>query len=204
MCYSASASFISSVALAASGGYLVTRIKKKNRLALGSIPLLFAFQQAIEGFIWLNSDSIVLSQLYLFFACVIWPIWMPLAFFLAETKEKRKMALSFCLGVGVVIGIFFLMDVTTLQTVIKEKSIHYELHIFQNRIYLLLTIGYALAGVTPFFISSLKSMKFLGLLLLASGLITAIFYAYYFVSLWCFWSALFSLCLLCLLRKKNR
>src|SRR6188768_3673276 len=63
---------------------------------IASIPLIFAVQQFTEGFLWLSLTSprfaglqSVATIVFLFFAQVVWPVWVPYAILKLEPKENR-------------------------------------------------------------------------------------------------------------------
>ncbi|MFM7640806.1 MAG: hypothetical protein ACKO45_04565 [Cyanobium sp.] len=95
MCFSATASFGASALLLPTGAAALTiawRKGQRQKLPLAAAPLLFGLQQTLEGMVWLGLQTppdlatpgqpvglVVASLAYLFFAYVVWPVWMPLA-----------------------------------------------------------------------------------------------------------------------------
>ncbi len=59
MCFSATANFVGSAALAAVGVLTLTRVRHRRELLFASLPTLFAVHQFIEGFVWLGLDGIL-------------------------------------------------------------------------------------------------------------------------------------------------
>ena len=59
MCFSATANFVGSGALAAVGVITLTRVRHRRELLFASLPTLFAVHQFIEGFVWLGLDGIL-------------------------------------------------------------------------------------------------------------------------------------------------
>jgi len=53
-------------------------------------------------------------------------------------------------------------------------------------------IFYLIATITPLFVSSIKRVHLLGVLMFLSCLVTAIFFTQYLTSVWCFFAALIS------------
>jgi hypothetical protein len=97
MCYSASASFITSAVLFPTGIYTIYQALKYRPIYLyiALIPIFFAIQQATEGLIWLTLESPLLNihfleKLYLFFAFFFWPAYISLATYKIETQQKNK------------------------------------------------------------------------------------------------------------------
>src|SRR5882757_8765544 len=115
MCFSATASFVASGALALIGGATVRAAPSKRFVPLAAIPLLFAAQQACEGALWLVLDrapfhvgGTPLARAFLFFALFVWPAWVPLALFLVERQpEKRRVLGAFAIG-GALLGAYLI------------------------------------------------------------------------------------------------
>ncbi|MFC2034393.1 DUF6629 family protein, partial [Chloroflexota bacterium] len=89
MCFSATASFIASGALIASGVATARISKPKFAVPLSMFPIVFAIHQFIEGLLWLNhrgflSDNyrFLAVYTYLMIAYVFWPIFVPLSVYL--------------------------------------------------------------------------------------------------------------------------
>src|SRR5687767_3856596 len=115
MCFSSSASFIASAALFTVG---VASIKAKSapaQMPFAVIPLLFAFQQLCEGFLWLSFTNSEFSSwekpstyLFLIIAQIVWPFWVPYSVLLFEKDVKRKKALTILLGIGCFVSCYIL------------------------------------------------------------------------------------------------
>ena len=86
MCFSATASFTAGVVLTVIGIASIKKANYKSQLLFASIPFMFGVQQFAEGILWLTipkSDYFVLQKMatyiYLFFAHILWPLWVPIA-----------------------------------------------------------------------------------------------------------------------------
>ena len=84
MCFSAPASFVAAGLAGAAGLASLARVQSKAELPLAAMPLVFAIQQTIEGFLWLTlaneavgPTSSSLTEAFLMFALVLWPIYAP-------------------------------------------------------------------------------------------------------------------------------
>lgn len=205
MCFSAPASFTASALLAALGTGLILRTKSKRLLPLAIIPWLFAMQQCAEGVVWLNlpnaSGQIAnnAKNTFLFFAFVFWPVWMPLSTWIAEKEEWRKQAIALCLGIGLLLAIFLSLAIPDMKALPCLGSIQYAFPFknlgnsaYYSRVG---TFFYGIATLLPLFFSSLKRIWLLGLLVTLSGVIIYAIDQFVFVSLWCFFAAIFSLML---------
>jgi hypothetical protein len=113
MCFSASASFGAGIVLSAIGIASLKKTKQPSQSFFASIPLLFAVQQITEGFLWLalkNPGYGFLLQpatyIFLAFAQIIWPTFVPLAIFLLEKKPNRLKTLRMLIGIGAIISLY--------------------------------------------------------------------------------------------------
>lgn len=199
MCYSATASFSAAALLGAMGVLLLFRINNKKYLPLALLPLLVAIQQAAEGFVWLNINNLFAKDLFLFFAFVLWPLWVPFAFWVPEKSPRRKQALALSFGVGLVISCWlaFIIPQTTAQA--SHSSIQY-ISSLRFSPYSIILIFYAFATMLPFFFSSLPKTSLFGMLFVLSALFVGWMDEIHFVSMWCFVSALISLGLFFILK----
>ena len=209
MCFSAPVSFSLSVILASIGSYLCLKLKRKNFLFLALIPFLFALQQFSEGVLWLYiSDvakqlpALIAKNIYLSFAYVVWPIWVPLALIKIEKNTTRKHWLYFLLGIGVILGIFFMIIIPHIKAFPYCSSINYIFELpqsFKNDSSFVLILNYVGLGlyvistVVPIFVSSLKKIWILGVIVLTFAIGIYLIDQYLFVSMWCFFAAVISL-----------
>ena len=202
MCFSAQASFISSSVLTVVGVAAVKKAGDKKTLPLAILPLIFAFQQLIEGLLWITLPETgaykfsILTYVFLLVAQFFWPVWVPFAFYKAEVKSTNVAFLSFLVAVG---GLASLINLWQLifnfpLAQIKQNHIHY----FVFELPFLKNIGsalYVVSTLLPAFIASIKGSKLLGLCLVFSFLISYFVYAEFMVSVWCYFAAPISLIL---------
>lgn len=201
MCFSATASFAAGAVLTAIGAVALKKTTKPQQLPFAGIPLLFAAQQFAEGFLWLslsNSEYAIFKEpctyLFLFFAQIFWPTWVPLAVLKLETSEKKKKILKIMLATGILVSLYFLscMMIFPVDGVIQECHIFYT---FGYPVIMtpIVSVFYAMATIGSLMFSSVKGMKLFGVSVFIAYLVTGIFYLDYFVSVWCFFSAILSL-----------
>src|SRR5271156_4872473 len=115
MCFSATASFAASATLTVLGLYACSRVKHRAMLILAASPLMFAIQQASEGFLWLALSNPAWQQLqipatyfFLFCALVWWPFWVPLSLALLEPHILQKKILVNLLTFGTFFSFYML------------------------------------------------------------------------------------------------
>lgn len=197
MCFSASASFIAGTALSTTGVVTLKKAKTKREIPFAAIPLLFGIQQVIEGFVWLSFSfanpvwNSVFAHAFLFFAYVLWPIFIPFSVRLLEPDFFRKKLLSVFqfAGIAVALYLLFFMISHPLAVLAVDKSIEY---------FLSLPYGFSLVGLyvlvtcgSPLF-SSRKIINIFGILVSISFAIAYYFYTIVFASVWCFFAAILS------------
>jgi hypothetical protein len=229
MCFSATASFGASAVLGTVGIISLTKAETKPQRAFAAIPMLFAVQQLTEGLLWLslkNADMAswqsLLTYIFLVFAMAVWPFWIPFSTWLLEKESKRKKQIKIFVWIGAVvaIGVSIILFSYPVQVVTPfcfncpgssltpRDHLHYEFAIpaiVKNMIVAFSVLYIAATIVTPFF-SSIKKMKWLGVVFLASYLFAIGFYRGFVISVWCFFAALLSFVVLWIiidLRKRN-
>jgi len=214
MCFSAQASFATSGILLLIGLLSISQVKSSKQIMLASIPLLFSIQQFCEGILWLTLSysvlpflSIMMTYSFLFFALIIWPIWIPCTIFMIEKNRLLRKLLILLIVIGVVISLYFLYSLATHGSwaQIRENHIFYN---FYTSFYQIkpknLALLYCIPVVGSFFIASVPILKFFGLALLTSIFIASTFWKFYFVSVWCFFSALLSAMIIIALKQINK
>lgn len=206
MCFSAQASFIASGGLAVLGGTSLVIAKKEDRI-LAAIPLLFAIQQAFEGVQWLylnsGSSSLFAGYGFLFFAFVVWPIYMPTLVYFLDTKKQK--ILKWFLILGVLVAFYFIgLALTQSLEIDKLKScVSYTFGYPIINMYFVM-VAYLVAVFGPMFVSSRKILRWFGLVSALLAFISWIFYAVNFTSVWCFFAAIMSSIFFIYIKWKNK
>jgi hypothetical protein len=216
MCFSATASFGSSAVLGSIGVISVAKAKTNSQRLFAGLPLIFAIQQFTEGLLWLSLKNPAMSSwqslftyTFLVFAMMVWPFLIPFSIGLLEKEAKRKKIINVfvwigaivAIGVGVVLFSYPVKVITPFCPACPvplsssvTNHLHYEFAIpslikKMIAVFSVLYIGATI--VTPFF-SSIKKMKWLGIVFLASYLFAITFYNGFVISVWCFFAALLS------------
>lgn len=201
MCFSAEASFIAGGALTVIGILSVRKVKESSQVLFASIPLLFGMQQLAEGFVWLsltNSDYAEsvpwLTRVFIFFAQVLWPFWVPLSIMFFERENGRTLILGITTGMGFLVSALMLhrMFTENITTIVQEHHITY---VFGEPSSLVksFAILYFIATICSPFFSSYKRMWVLGGSISVSFFVTKIFFEESLVSVWCFFAAVISI-----------
>jgi hypothetical protein len=159
------------------------------------MPLFFAAQQTIEGFLWLSlpaspggGASLLLTQLFLHFALVFWPVFAPLTALLVEPDPRRRQWIGGCLIFGIVVGVYFLWSLhASPQTASIEGG-----HIVYSGdpgLPLGIRLLYPVATCIGPALSSLRAVRLLAAILIAASLVAYLAYWQAFTSVWCFFAA---------------
>jgi len=201
MCFSANASFSAGVVLTVIGIAALRKVQHPSQVMFAAIPLLFAAQQIAEGALWLllpangNPDSIkFLTYFFLFFAQVLWPLWVPVALLMVEKESTRKKGqkLLACIGVLVALYLGYCLLSFPVQAEITGYHVYYTQH-YPAAFKVLGGLLYVIATIVPPFFSHIKRMWLLGLTVLVSYIISTVFYDHYVVSVWCFFASIISI-----------
>jgi len=201
MCFCASASFGAGVVLSVIGVAAIKKTQHPKQLFFATIPLIFAIQQIAEGVLWVtlpNPNYVIIQKttvyIFLFFAEILWPIWVPIAILLLEKKATRKKIQKILVGAGLLVGIYlaFCLLSFTIEAKIIGHHISYKLNYPPSLRYISIIL-YALATIVPPFFSHLKRMWIFGVAIAISYIISAIFFEHYILSVWCFFSSIISL-----------
>lgn len=209
MCFCAEASFAAAGILAITGLLTVRSTTKKSQRMLAVIPIIFALQQAAEGVLWVSAHNnqllwlhTIAAYAFLFCAFVIWPTWIPWA--LNTYEEYKKPVLTYLTYWGIVVSsaLMVLMLVSHMTITTHEHHVQY-LFMLPEWVGILGTFLYAIPIITPFFVCGKKYCIIMGILLIVSAIITWLMWYNYFASVWCFFSALLSILIFCIITHEN-
>lgn len=211
MCFSAHASFGAALVLGAIGVVAVRAAKRKAReadaphaflavLPLATVPILFAAQQATEGWLWLvlssapwgKSDS-PLGRVFLFFALAVWPAYIPFALACVERSRARRRVLRALTTVGAALGVY-LLGCATLRlsdTCIAFGSLYYWIQI-DSPFKAASPFVYAALIIGGMLLSSRRGTSLLALATVVSFVVSGLFHRAGFLSIWCFFAACLS------------
>jgi hypothetical protein len=219
MCFSAPASFAAGATLLPASVYCLRRawLADRRYIPLALIPLAFGLQQMTEGVVWLSlgqDDSDLVRQasvLYLFFALVFWPFWIPFSLLWPATQGREKTILLLLLAASLVwVWLFFPLAAESrrwLATEVVVHSIRYrfdDLPAFQLVPRTIWRVGYLVSICLPLAMGRFGTEGPAWVGWLVGGLVGLLFavsyllFWYAFTSVWCFFAAVLSL-LLCVI-----
>jgi hypothetical protein len=202
MCFSAGASFGASAILGTIGIVTLKKAKTTNQIPFASIPLLFGVQQAAEGALWIglsggNNESWKHVPVYIFliFAQAVWPVWIPFSVLRLENDRTRGTIIKVILGMGSCVSLYLLycMLVYDVKAEIHSGHILYTLR-FPTALARITNVLYFVPTVV-LFISSIKRIQLLGLLVLASFVFSKVYFSEHLISVWCFFAGIISIAL---------
>ena len=223
MCFSATASFGAGAMLGVTGIIAVAKAKTNPQRLFATIPLIFAVQQFTEGLLWLTLKNVdmaswqpLLTYIYLVYAMAVWPLWVPLTIRLLEKDARSKRIMNVLVGIGAIVAICVVLVLSLYpvqpmtpicfscplsSTTSLNQHIHYRFTFppIPKGLIGAFTVLYILATIITPFISSIKKMKWLGFVFLASYLFAVILYNGFVISVWCFFAALLSFVVLCII-----
>lgn len=204
MCFSAEASFGAAAVLAVIGVATILKVRTLKCLPLALIPLIFAFQQLLEGILWTHQQTPTsfLYQFglygYLSIAILFWPIWLPGSLYALEKKQKVKKWLLFFLSLGILFSILQVFSTEEVKSEVEGHHISYLARfvtfsfIGESHFKTLLLVTYTALVSIPCFLSTVKGAWVMGIFLLMGWSVTYLFYKVAFLSVWCFFGALAS------------
>jgi len=201
MCFSAPASFAGGAVISAVGISAVRKSSKPESRLFSIIPLLFAAQQFAEGVIWVALRSsgfppvlqTAAAVIFLTTALIVWPTMVPLSVYLMEKLPARKKMLAVLTVGGVTVSLIYAYCM--LRYSVSPQINGFHIKYVDNFPHMLISIAlplYLFSTIIPLFVSSVPRMWLFGVLIAASCLVTAVFFAQYLTSVWCFFAALIS------------
>jgi len=199
MCFSASASFAVGAALIGPGYYSIKHTESSGMLAFASTPILFSFHQIAEGVLWLSLTNPDLAYLYKpalygysFISTPIWPIWVPLIMWLMETDQRRKKILYYFMLMGAAVALYMMYCLIVYGVSADAEHGHIRYTRDFPYLYVIRPMNLAAIAITPF-LSTLRYTKLLAAAMMASLILSYIFYKEHVISVWCFFAAILSL-----------
>ncbi len=198
MCFSAEADLVAGLVVIGLGVDATRHTSQRSELPVAALPLLLGAHQLVEALVWLGLESRVpevayrsATWAYLLIACVVLPVYVPVALFMFDPAPRRRWLLGF-LAVGGAVSLLLLRDVVSGPVVarIEGRHIEYGIGVWQLGI----VVGlYVMATCGPLLVARARQVRWFG----AANVVVAGFLAWLdnsaFVSLWCVWAAIGSI-----------
>ena len=212
MCFSAEASFGASAVISVVGILAIKRSTNTQQKLFALVPLFFALQQFIEGLLWIVLQNPaygewrhLLTMFFLVFAWLIWPIYMPFSMAMLEKNPVKKKVLFGFFGLGLLVasGFIYVMIFHNVTASVAQYHINYvyDFHPAYSWVYGLL---YLIPTIGSLMVSSVKKMWTLGIINMASYLVSRIFFFSYVISVWCFFGALASIMVYMIIKEMSK
>lgn len=210
MCFSAGASFAVGAGLLVPGIYTIKRAESPGMLAFACTPIVFSFHQIAEGFLWLSLQNPDFASWYKpalygysFISQPIWPIWAPITMWLMETDKSRKKILHYFLLLGGAASLYMFYCLITYNISAIAENGHIRYYRDFPHLNIMRPLNFVTIAVTPF-LSTLRFTKLLAGAMMASLILTYIFYKDYLISVWCFFAAILSLLIILVINSNKK
>ena len=198
MCFSATANFAGSAVLGTIGVATLREVRHRRAFLFGSIPLLFAIHQFIEGFVWLGLDGYMsaatahdMGAAFVLYAQGLLPFLLPLSVYMIEpTPRRRKRMLPFVLlGAGLALYILWGLTAYPLSVYVRHNSIVYTNPATTTTA---VAVLYVIATCGALFFSGFRYLIIFGIANLIGLTVVAVVMSYAFTSVWCAYAAVVS------------
>lgn len=208
MCFSATASFAAAGTTAIGGIVALASARRTSHRLLAVIPLSFALHQGAEGVIWLALTVERYAHwlrpavfTFLLLGRVAWPIVVPLAFFAQEPQAERKRWLATLAAIGPLVSVALAIGLVAYPVSANAEGAHVQYRLDSPLPFRWVTdTAYAIVTVLPPLISTSRQSQVLGLLVLASLILSKLVFYEYAISVWCFFAAWCSLLIVLIVR----
>ena len=211
MCFSAAASFTVATACAGAGAFAILKCPSPRYLPLACMPLGFAAQQAVEGVVWLQigqsataTATGLFPAVFVFFATVFWPTYVPAAIRAEEHAADRRWTLDVLVAIGLVISLAFLSKLVTSDTVAHVDTHHVRYtaqtadtqtlkHLLFFKSFITgrdwILVPYVGTTVLSLFLCTLQPVRWFGALVALALFVVLVLDRSVLVSVWCFCAA---------------
>lgn len=201
MCFSATASFTAGAVITAIGVAAELKAGKKSQRLFAAIPLIFGIQQIAEGFVWValqRPDQLLTQQISAYFflivADVLWPVMIPASCLLMEGNPRKRKILRILVATGAVLSLYYACCLLFIRVTPEILNCHINYAgEFPHFLVIPAFLVYLVVTITPFFVSGIKGMPWLGVFLFLACVVSVIFYVQNVTSVWCFFAAILSI-----------
>ncbi len=201
MCFSASASFAAAAIAGSIGAVTVWKAARRRHVAvlpIAAFPVLFAAQQTVEGFLWLDlaqgapgACRPFLVHAFLGYAEIFWPVFAPLAALMIEPVRWRRRLILVCLAIGAALSAYLLIKMVGNPYSASAATGH--IAYTNDATYLKgIEFPYVFATTISLLLSSHRMIQLMASVILAGFAVA--YWSYYqsYISVWCFFAAVSS------------
>ncbi len=199
MCFSAQADLLGGIVVGAIGVDVARHVHRRHdHLMLAALPLLFAAHQLDEAFVWWGLQGDVAGGIgriavwiYLLFAFVVLPAYVPTAVWAMEPRGRRRAAITPFIALGAIVSGVLLQAM--VRGPVTAALAHYHLSYGVGlRSGGLIVAAYVLATCGSLVLSGHRDIAAFGLVNLVAVAVLARLEIDGFASLWCGWAAITS------------
>lgn len=199
MCFSAQADLVGGAVVSGIGVDVLLHVRGRRRyLPLAALPLLLGLHQIDEAFVWWGlqghvSESVgrVATWLYLLFAFVVLPVYVPVAVMCIERSHRRRLAMAPLVALGAAVSAILLAAMIRGPVVAELGHLHlgYSTDLHAGWLVVML---YVIATCGALLLSGARDVAVFGAVNLVAVAVLARLTIDGFASLWCAWAAVCS------------
>ena len=212
MCFAPEADAVAGVIIVAVGVDALRHVGSPKQIPLAVLPLLFGLHQLAEAFVWWGLQGHVTESvervaiwIWLLFAFVLLPVWLPIAVDLVERSKPRRLLIGAFAGIGVAVGAALAIAIFRgpINARIQGHCISYGVDAVGDSGGQW-TLLYVIAACGALLASTHRDLAALGAVNLVVTPLLMWLTVDGFVSLWCFWAAIASIVIAVHLRRVGR
>ena len=199
MCFSATADIVGGIVITAIGVDVLRHVNgRRDHLALAALPVLLGLHQIDEAFVWWGLQGHVDATLghvatwiYLTFAFVVLPVYLPVAVWLIEPKGHRRNAMAAFAALGGTVSALLLAGMVRGPTTValSTYNLNYATNLHAGGV---IVAAYVLATCGSLVFSGFRNIALFGIVNLIAVAVLAALIIDGFASLWCGWAAICS------------
>jgi len=199
VCFSPQADLVGGIVVGAIGIDVVRHVHgRRDYLAIAALPLLLAAHQVDEAFVWWGLQGHVSAEvgrvatwIYLLFAFVALPLYVPIAVWALEPPGRRRRAIAAFVGLGAVVSGVLLAAMLHGHVTARLGPYHlsYGTGLHSGG---LIVAGYVVATCGSLVFSGYRRIAIFGVVNLVAVVVLARLEIDGFASLWCGWAAITS------------
>jgi hypothetical protein len=196
MCFSPEADLVGGFVLGAIGFDAVRHVRQRgDHLAIATLPLLLALHQLDEAFVWWGLQGHVsavvghaATWIYLLFAFVVLPVYLPLAVLVLEPPGRRRSLMALFAGLGAVVSAMLLVAMLRgpVTSSLGEYHLAYRIGLSAGGA---VVVAYVVATCGAVMFSGYRRLAVFGLVNILAVAVLAHLAIDGFASLWCGWAA---------------
>jgi hypothetical protein len=197
VCFSAEADFASGAVIGVIGIATLAKVKHPREIPLAALPIAFALHQIVEGFVWRDLDrgnpraTGAAVILYVAFAWVMLPVFVPLAIMLLEPAGRVRRRIGVLVGLGAIAAVYLAAAVVSGD--VSARAVEHTVQYGGAGTYAsIATALYVVATCGAPLLSGFRAIVWFGVAnLVAVGAIVVV-QSEGLTSVWCAWAAIVS------------